>query len=219
LFAEVIHNYHPKLLDLHNYVTANSLGQKIYNWETLNRKYAIKLSTQADLNFVVEKVVKKLRFTITPDEIEGVANCKTGYVEKLLYKLRSKLASYQPGSARKAEEPPKRVTSSQYSHDPFHQPKQHVSQAPAVYNASLSFENERMDNQLAGNFGIGNSTEQDMSFLRNSQSNGNMQILLQDKDQTIIELRDTITILELKVKRLEQLVQLKDSKIATLQSR
>ena len=37
LTAEIVAFYHPKLVDMHNYVAANSKLQKIYNWNTLNR--------------------------------------------------------------------------------------------------------------------------------------------------------------------------------------
>ena len=40
--------------------------------------------------------------------------------------------------------------------------------------------------------------------------------VLAEKDQTIEELRETVEIMELKIKKLEQLVRLKDSKIQTL---
>ena len=43
--------------------------------------------------------------------------------------------------------------------------------------------------------------------------------ILVEKEQTIQELRDTVEILELKIKKLEQLVRLKDSKIHTLQAK
>ena len=43
--------------------------------------------------------------------------------------------------------------------------------------------------------------------------------ILVDKEQTIQELRETVDILELKVKKLEQLVRLKDSKIQTLMNK
>ena len=36
--AEVVKFYIPKLVDLHNYPPANSISQKLYNWNTLNRK-------------------------------------------------------------------------------------------------------------------------------------------------------------------------------------
>ena len=40
--------------------------------------------------------------------------------------------------------------------------------------------------------------------------------VLVEKDHTINQMRETIEILELKIKKLEQLVKLKDSKIANL---
>lgn len=38
LAAELVAHYFPKLVELHNYSSANSLRQKLYNWATLNRK-------------------------------------------------------------------------------------------------------------------------------------------------------------------------------------
>jgi chaperonin cofactor prefoldin len=43
--------------------------------------------------------------------------------------------------------------------------------------------------------------------------------VIAEKDGTIAELRETIEILELKIKKLEQLVRLKDSRIQTLTAR
>ena len=43
--------------------------------------------------------------------------------------------------------------------------------------------------------------------------------LLAEKDLNINELRETVDILEIKIQKLEQLVRLKDSKIATLQAK
>ncbi|KAJ3275313.1 Sperm flagellar protein 1, partial [Borealophlyctis nickersoniae] len=34
--AEIIKHYIPKLVEIHNYSPANSVGQKVYNWNTLN---------------------------------------------------------------------------------------------------------------------------------------------------------------------------------------
>ena len=45
------------------------------------------------------------------------------------------------------------------------------------------------------------------------------QELLAEKDASIGELRETVDILEIKIQKLEQLVRLKDSKIATLQAK
>ena len=40
--------------------------------------------------------------------------------------------------------------------------------------------------------------------------------IVMERDQTIHQLKETIEILELKIKKLEQLVKLKDSKISNL---
>ncbi len=37
--AEIVKNYLPKIVDLHNYAPANAISQKIYNWNTLNRTF------------------------------------------------------------------------------------------------------------------------------------------------------------------------------------
>lgn len=36
--AEVVKYFFPKLVDLHNYVSANSTQQKLSNWNLLNRQ-------------------------------------------------------------------------------------------------------------------------------------------------------------------------------------
>jgi hypothetical protein len=44
--AELIKHYFPKMIDIHNYSAANSVQQKLYNWETLNRKVIKRLGYQ-----------------------------------------------------------------------------------------------------------------------------------------------------------------------------
>jgi|AntAceMinimDraft_11_1070367.scaffolds.fasta_scaffold308893_1 hypothetical protein len=38
MMAEVVQHYFPKLVQLHNYSSANSTKQKMYNWGTLSRE-------------------------------------------------------------------------------------------------------------------------------------------------------------------------------------
>ena len=38
LMAEIIAHYFPRYVELHNYSQANSVRQKLYNWNTLNTK-------------------------------------------------------------------------------------------------------------------------------------------------------------------------------------
>ncbi len=70
LFAEIIKNYFPKLVDLHNYPSCSSTIQKLSNWKTLNNK-----------------VLKKINFKINDNEINNVIKCKPLAIEHLLQKL------------------------------------------------------------------------------------------------------------------------------------
>ncbi|KAL2652438.1 hypothetical protein R1flu_020566 [Riccia fluitans] len=80
LVAEVLAHYCPKLVDVHNYSAANSLAQKVYNWNTLN-----------------VKVFRRLHFSLTKDDIEAVANCEPQMIERILKLLKYKMAKYKPG--------------------------------------------------------------------------------------------------------------------------
>lgn len=40
---QVVAHYFPKLVELHNYAAANAVGQKVYNWNTLNEKVILLL--------------------------------------------------------------------------------------------------------------------------------------------------------------------------------
>ena len=58
LVAEVIAHFYPRLVELHNYSSANSLSQKMYNWNTLNGRVLKRLGTGA-------KSMKKIKFPCT----------------------------------------------------------------------------------------------------------------------------------------------------------
>ncbi len=77
LCAEIVNNFHPKIVDLHNFSQANSLSQKMYNWETLNKK-----------------VFKRLGFQMNKSDISDIVNCKSQAVERLLVRLQKTIAKY-----------------------------------------------------------------------------------------------------------------------------
>jgi hypothetical protein len=95
MLAEVIAAYFPQLVEIHNYPAANSVKQKVYNFETLNTR-----------------VLKKLGFTIPRPVIEDIVACKPGAVEQILNTLQYKMAKYRerkqepssPVSGSRAEE-------------------------------------------------------------------------------------------------------------------
>ena len=45
LVAEVIAHFYPRLIELHNYSSANAMTQKMYNWQTLNQRALRKLGS------------------------------------------------------------------------------------------------------------------------------------------------------------------------------
>ncbi|XP_067945532.1 sperm flagellar protein 1-like [Watersipora subatra] len=74
LVAELIANYFPKLVELHNYPPATGTKLKMENWNVLNRK-----------------VFKKLHFELADDVIKQVVNCKPFVIERVLLMLRTKI--------------------------------------------------------------------------------------------------------------------------------
>ena len=78
LAAEVVHDYFPKLVELHNYSSANGTTQKMYNWNTLN-----------------QKVFKRLGFTLAKTDFEPICNCQVG-VPAICAPERNKLSRLVP---------------------------------------------------------------------------------------------------------------------------
>lgn len=82
LLAEVVAVYFPALVELHNYGAANSLKQKMYNFETLNTR-----------------VLKKIGYQIPRSAVDDVVNCRPGAIEVVLNNLQLKMAKYREKKA------------------------------------------------------------------------------------------------------------------------
>lgn len=78
LVAEVIAHFYPRLVELHNYSSANAMTQKVYNWQTLN-----------------SRALKKLGFQIPREEFMDVCNCRAGAIERVLKLCKFKMAEFQ----------------------------------------------------------------------------------------------------------------------------
>lgn len=161
LMAEAMKHFLPRLVDIHNYVPAHSVQQKIANWSTLNRIIH------------AEKVFKKMGFQLARTDIEKVANALPDAIERVASLIRLKVLTNQIADYREGKTS---VDSPTYT-------------APRM----------RIDEPSHKEYQRDVDPEQ-----------------VREKEQTIIELKETIEILELKIKKLEQLVRLKDSKIQSL---
>lgn len=204
LFAEVIHHYHPSLIEVHNYSAANGLSQKMYNWETMGTK-----------------VFGKLHLSLSKEEMQAVATGKPNYIERLLLRLRGKLAQFHSPAPPKLKGSYGTAGSRQRSGSrsgPRPGPGAGIGPGPGPGRAHgqgrperrIEHEYEDPDSRYDDDVDV-----RDAVYYDDAGSN-NAAAKLRDKDDTIAELRDTVKILELKVGKLEQLVQLKDNKIDTL---
>ena len=74
LLAEIIKNYFPHMVDLHNYPSCSNSKHKESNWNVLNNK-----------------VLKKLHIKLTKAEIESIIKAEPLAIEKLLQRVYSVL--------------------------------------------------------------------------------------------------------------------------------
>ncbi|KAL3702267.1 hypothetical protein R1sor_020289 [Riccia sorocarpa] len=223
LVAEVVSHYHPKLVDVHNYSAANSFAQKVYNWNTLN-----------------VKVFRRLNFSLRKEDIESVANCEPQMIERILKLLKYKMAKYKPNGL-KVEAPKVQkdfvIDSQKESRRIEEQYPSHAknrclgaSSLMRLAQSNQQKEHENRENlrpasQRADSRPMPISparvhSSQDQYIRAASPSLPRSQEvspqMLQEKEAHIRELSETIELLEAKVKKLEQLVRLKDHKIQVL---
>uniref|UniRef100_A0A8C9SP10 Sperm flagellar 1 n=1 Tax=Scleropages formosus TaxID=113540 RepID=A0A8C9SP10_SCLFO len=188
--AEVVKHFFPKLVDLHNYTTANSTQQKVTNWITLNRK-----------------VFSKLNFHVPEDFIKKIALNTAGFIEPVLYMLREKIEErrhgktvdkrqdlkYSNNTYLKQQEVPEYL---QIPKMPVHLkpiPSEMIEKPTHLQKArpeSLATESQRIDPAF--------------------------QHFMEEKEKTLLGLQETVEVLQIKVNRLEHLLQLKDLHIDDL---
>ncbi|GFR47034.1 hypothetical protein Agub_g8719 [Astrephomene gubernaculifera] len=188
LMAEVVHHFFPKLVELHNYSSANGLQQKMYNWNTLNAK-----------------VFKRLGFVVTKQDCEACCNCKPGAVERVLKLVKVKITKYKEENGDASPGPLPPAMQAQEPVQMFQPQQQHTmvggnpaGQVPASVNAPMPM-------------GVVAPMAKMNAVIPPE--------ILAEKDTVIAELRETNQILETKVRKLEQLVRLKDAKIQTLMAK
>ncbi|XP_053548866.1 sperm flagellar protein 1-like [Bombina bombina] len=191
LVAEVVKHYIPKIVEIHNYIPANSTQQKISNWGTLNRK-----------------VFSKLNFHISDDIVRKAISNTPGVIEPVLYTLRQKIVG------KLQDNPQERVTQ-QAKESEYYSTKT----AQPIYGSAAALP----PTQVKANYHP-DSTGMTQTHTRRLDSNSQpfahldprVRLLLEEKEQALLALQETVQILQMKVQRLEHLVQLKDLRIEDL---
>ncbi|XP_056669751.1 sperm flagellar protein 1 isoform X2 [Monodelphis domestica] len=178
LAAEVVKFYFPKMVEMHNYVPANSVQQKVNNWVHLNRK-----------------VLHKLNFSVPEDVIQKIAQCSPGVVELVLQPLRERLEERK--RKRQGELGPQEGSS--YMDMGFSQKNQTT-----------------VDAQKAGPLRAGKSLS---TYSQTLQVEPNFLVQMAEKEQELLASQETVQVLQMKVRRLEHLLQLKNVRIDDLSRR
>jgi hypothetical protein len=138
--------------------------------------------------------MRRLNFPLDKSEIDAIVACKPGAVENLLMRLQRHMAEIRAG---------KRQLSA--STEPG------AGGGPSFQSYSVGEGGVPLSSYAGG--GAGGGAGVGVHFGGGVDADT---ALLAEKDAAIAELQETISILELKVKKLEQLVRLKDSRIQTL---
>jgi transcriptional regulator with GAF, ATPase, and Fis domain len=146
------------------------------------------------------RVLKKFGYTLSRETIEDIVNAKAGVIEVVLNNLQIKMAKYREKKQGGSE-----------SQSPSSQGGNSSAGNNKVVKKS-EYNNYMDDNHSAAH---GNKLQQYKNKLNDIAASVDEELLL-EKEQQIRELQETVEILELKVAKLEQLVRLKDNKIAKL---
>ncbi|XP_076961486.1 sperm flagellar protein 1-like [Callospermophilus lateralis] len=211
LVAEIVKHFHPRLVDLHSYIPACNTDQKLSNWSLLNRK-----------------VFCKLCFCVSEEDIRKVVANVPGAIEPILCALREKVEA-NPAQAGRTQIPgagkfdlSEALLSSWEGH--HHIPRlpcgtcrlTHLKKRAGLLSPPAPTSMKTLQKQRA--------LEKKGSCAGKCQDPAEgawehlakVQQLLEDKEQALAILQETVQILQMKVIKLEHLVQLKDLRIAEL---
>ncbi|XP_072485246.1 sperm flagellar protein 1-like isoform X2 [Notamacropus eugenii] len=200
MIAEIVKHFQPKLVEMHNYIPTSNTEQKLSNWSTLNRK-----------------VFPKLRFYVSEEDIRKVVISTPGAIESVLSTLRQKVEEKcQKKAIQEARMNMK---------DPIGFDSININRHLAELENCISAESptgrvpsgkKTIPSEKGEERASDHSGRQDSSFIQCVHNEPNVQQLLEQKEQALTVLQETVQILQMKVHRLEHLVQLKDMRIEDL---
>eukprot|EP00062_Callorhinchus_milii_P021780 gi/632978858/ref/XP_007906149.1/ PREDICTED: sperm flagellar protein 1 [Callorhinchus milii] len=195
LLAKVVKTYFPQLVEMNDYVPASSTQQKLSNWGQLNRK-----------------VFHRLNFYVPNDVITKIAQCCPGVVELVLSTLKQKIQEKlkQKGSKRNSSSQDLEYYSTTMEQTLGYSS---VSPRPKTYSTGDG-------QQVQHGAKLSNPMNPWPANCPPSQQlSPEVQILLAEKQQELLASQETIQILQVKVRRLEHLLYLKDVRINDLTRR
>ncbi|KAM8780320.1 sperm flagellar protein 1-like [Rhynchonycteris naso] len=194
MLAEIVKHFHPRLVDLHNYVPTCNTDQKLSNWSILNRK-----------------VFHKLRFCVSEVDIRKVVSNTPGAIEPILCTLWRRV-----GDGAACQDPPRAAVCD---------PGVSSADADGLWVGLAATARSGLPSSPVPS---GVKTLQTGHCVCRGWNPGSgpwghldpgVQQLLEEKEQALAVLQETVKVLQMKVVRLEHLVELKDRRIRELTRR
>ncbi|XP_044516238.1 sperm flagellar protein 1-like [Gracilinanus agilis] len=199
MIAEIVKHFQPKLVEMHNYIPTSNTEQKLSNWSTLNRQ-----------------VFPKLRFYVSEEDIRRVVISTPGAIESVLSTLRQKV---EEKCQKKATQETRVNTKDPIGFDSINI-NRHLAELENSKSADCPTTRVPSGKKIPSQKGEDRisdySGRQDSGFGQCPHNEPNFQQLLEEKEQALTMLQETVQILQMKVHRLEHLVQLKDMRIEDL---
>ncbi|XP_078006792.1 sperm flagellar protein 1-like isoform X2 [Phascolarctos cinereus] len=212
MIAEIVKHFQPKLVEMHNYVPTSNTEQKLSNWSTLNRCPLIELAGEAggDICEACSRLTEK-------EDIRKVVISAPGAIESVLSTLRQKV---EEKCQRKAIQEARLTLKDPTGFDSINI-NRHLAELENCKSAEyptirVPLGKKTIPSQKGEERGSDHSGRQDPNFSQCPHNEPNFQQLLEQKEQALTMLQETVQILQMKVHRLEHLVQLKDMRIEDL---
>ncbi|XP_004687422.1 PREDICTED: sperm flagellar protein 1 [Condylura cristata] len=191
LVAEVVKFYFPKMVEMHNYVPANSLQQKLSNWGHLNRK-----------------VLNKLNFSVPEDVMRKIAQCAPGVVELVLIPLRQRLEERQQRQRKQGTGSLQELA-----------PQDGTGYMDVGLSQKVTGDGA-LDPKGGGQLrGAQLPPPRPPGYSQALQGDPSFVLQIAEKEQELLASQETVQVLQMKVRRLEHLLQLKNVRIEDLSRR
>ncbi|KAI9094027.1 hypothetical protein DFS34DRAFT_251118 [Phlyctochytrium arcticum] len=194
--AEVVKHFLPKLVDLHNYPSANAVGQKFYNWKTLN-----------------QKVFRRLGYQASQELIDNIVHNRPGHVEFLLHELRLKIDAYLTRQSQAHQQ----STKATFPNNPASMGGRWSQVSPDTNQSHTGGEEGLPSLPERASVYAGMATAGMPRASVNPQHPPHSDSGHGDPGAHVVsELQETVEMLQIKITKLEQLLELKERRIGEL---
>ncbi|XP_025030797.1 sperm flagellar protein 1 [Python bivittatus] len=180
------------MVEMHNYAPANSTQQKLSNWGHLNRK-----------------VLSKLNFSIPEDIVRKIAQCTPGVVELVLIPLRQKIEEKQKQAKMMSATSYQDLGMRSILEESNYLDTGYTSKSKPNSTGAYTKDSPGSERGIKGQ----------QNYPMPLQTDANLRLHLAEREQALLASQETIQILQMKIRRLDHLLHLKNVRIDDLTRR